>query len=68
VKAKPGDINARRGVVPSGETLPVVPPIWISIPEPNHVDVHIYIYDQQGHKSETIRVANFIPQEGIKGK
>jgi hypothetical protein len=62
VNAKPMNIHARRDEIPSGYRWPDMPPIWISIPEPNHVDVHAYIYDQEGHKSDRLRVANFPPQ------
>ncbi len=61
LEAKSHDVKARRDSAPAGKTLRVSPPIWISIPEPNHVDVYVYVYDQQGHKSERIRVRNSIP-------
>ena len=60
LKAESGDVNAARDLVPAGKTLPVMPPIWISIPEPNRIDVHVYVYDRQGHKSERIVVRNSI--------
>jgi len=63
LEAKPDDVDARGDLAPAGETLPAMPPIWISIPEPNHVDVRIYTYDQQGHKSQPFRVVNFIPRD-----
>ena len=48
------------------ETLP---PVWISIPEPNAVKVHVYIYDQAGHKSEPIKLltSDSIPVSVRKG-
>ncbi len=63
LKAESGDVNAARDLVTAGKTSPVRPPIWISIPEPNRVDVHVYVYDRQGHKSERIVVRNSIPRE-----
>lgn len=39
------------------ETLP---PVWLSIPEPNKVDVWIWVYDKTGNKSEPVRLLNFI--------
>jgi hypothetical protein len=62
INAKPMNIHARRDEIPSGYRWPDMPPIWISIPEPNHVDVHVYIYDEEGHKSDPLRVAKFPPQ------
>jgi len=35
------------------ETLP---PVWISIPEPNKIDVHVYVYDRTGLKSEPVEM------------
>ena len=35
------------------ETLPAV---WISIPEPNRVDVYVYVYDKAGHKSDPVKL------------
>jgi hypothetical protein len=67
LKAKSGDVNAARDLTPAGKTSPVMPPIWISIPESNRVDVYVYVYDRQGHKSDRIRVRNLIPprEKGI---
>ena len=39
-----------------------VPPIYISIPEPDKVDVWIWIYDKAGHKSEPVKLLNYIDQ------
>ena len=39
------------------ETLP---PVWISIPEPNSVTVWVYVYDKAGHKSQPVRLLNLI--------
>lgn len=38
----------------------LLPPVWISIPEPNKVDVWVYVYDKAGNKSEAVRLLNFI--------
>ena len=35
------------------ETLP---PVWVSIPEPNKTDAYVYIYDREGHKSEPVEM------------
>jgi len=35
---------------------PTMPPVWISIPEPNQVRVSISAYDRAGHESESIDV------------
>jgi hypothetical protein len=35
------------------ETLP---PIYLSVPEPNNVDVFVYVYDHAGHKSDAFRL------------
>jgi len=63
LEAKSRDVNGGQDLAPAGETSPVRPPIWISIPEPNHVDVYVYVNDQQGHKSDRIRVRNSIPED-----
>ena len=34
----------------------VVPPAWVSIPEPNKVDVWVYAYDRAGNKSEAVKL------------
>lgn len=57
LKAKSRDVNTKGDRISEGR-----PPIWISIPEPNHVDVYLYVYDRQGHKSERIKTRNRIPQ------
>ena len=31
-----------------------LPPIWISISKPNRADVHVYVYDRAGNRSEGI--------------
>jgi len=40
---------------PSPETLP---PVLVSVPEPNKVDVSIWVYDRAGHKSGPIALRN----------
>jgi hypothetical protein len=35
-----------------------LPPVYVSIPEPNKVDVRIYVYDRGGHKSNLIRLVH----------
>ena len=36
-----------------------LPEIWISIPEPNDVEVEVYIYDRAGHKSQPVKLECF---------
>ena len=33
-----------------------LPPVWVSIPDPNSTDVYIYIYDDSGNKSDPIQL------------
>ena len=40
-----------------------LPPVWVSIPEPNEVDVWIWVYDKAGNKSEPVKLLNFIDKE-----
>ena len=63
LEAKSNDVKAGRELPPIGKAWHVMPPIWISIPEPNHVYVYVYVYDRQGHKAERIRVNNSIQQD-----
>jgi hypothetical protein len=35
-----------------------LPPVWVSVPEPNVVDVNVYVYDRAGHRSESVRLLN----------
>jgi hypothetical protein len=37
--------------------------VWISIPEPNKVDVYVYVYDRAGHKSDPLKLPP-PPREG----
>jgi hypothetical protein len=34
-----------------------LPPVYISIPDPNALAVSVYIYDEAGHKSDAVRVS-----------
>ena len=61
LEAKSRDVESGRELPPVGKAWHIMPPIWISIPEPNHADVYVYVYDRQGHKSERIVVRNSIP-------
>lgn len=38
----------------------IVPPVCVSVPESNKIDVWIWVYDRQGNKSEPIRLENWI--------
>jgi hypothetical protein len=33
-----------------------LPPVYVSIPEPNHTDVMVYLYDRGGHESNTLQL------------
>jgi hypothetical protein len=44
------------------ETLP---PVWVSFPEPNVVDVSVYVYDKADHKSAPVRVGVWL---GVQDK
>ena len=46
-------VNEIRNVERWKETLP---PVWISLPDPNSTDVYIYIYDNAGNKSDPIQL------------
>jgi hypothetical protein len=61
LEAKSRDVEAGRELPPVGKAWHIRPPIWISIPEPNRVDVYVYVHDRRGHKSERIAVRNSIP-------
>lgn len=43
---------------PESSTADVRPPIIVSVPDPNNVDVWIWLYDQAGNKSEKIKAFN----------
>lgn len=46
----------------------VLPPIIVSIPDPNNVDVWVWIYDRAGNKSEPVEAVNNIKlKDKIKG-
>ncbi len=36
-----------------------LPPVWISIPDPNTLNVWIYVYDKAGHKSNSVRLVRY---------
>jgi len=36
------------------------PPVWISIPESNKVEVLVWVYDKTGNKSEPVKLLDFI--------
>jgi hypothetical protein len=58
VKGEGIDVNSPRAIERWTETLPLV---WISIPEPNKVDVYVYVYDRAGRKSEPFRLPPSAP-------
>jgi hypothetical protein len=42
-----------------------LPPVWISIPDPNTLNVWIYVYDKAGHKSNSLRLVRYTdPSDG----
>lgn len=48
--------NSLRESASNGKT----PPMYISIPEPNDIDVFVHVYDRSGHKSDPVRLVNHI--------
>ena len=38
----------------------VLPPVWVSKPEPNKLDVWVWVFDKAGNKSETIKLINHV--------
>lgn len=56
VKGEGIDVSKLQGLRRWRETLP---PVWISLPDPNNTDVLVYIYDAGGHKSEPIKLVPF---------
>ena len=40
-----------------------LPPIWISAPDPNRVNVYVYVYDRDGHRSEEVEVENRLKRD-----
>ncbi len=42
--------------VGENEPLPAAPPLWISIPEPNEVEVWVQLYDKAGNKSNQVKL------------
>lgn len=41
-----------------------LPPLWVSVPDPNRVDVWVWLYDRQGHKSEPVQLRYLTPPGG----
>jgi hypothetical protein len=62
VKGEGIDVNDVRVLKRWRETLP---PVWVSIPKSNTVNVYVYIYDQAGHKSNPIKL---LPSDSIQGE
>ena len=62
------DVNDIRNVERWKETLP---PVWITLPDPNSTDVYIYIYDNAGNKSDPIQLhigpTWHYTEEGVSG-
>lgn len=46
-----------------------LPPVYVSVPEPNKVDVFVYVYDRGGHKSNPVRLhyKQWAPRAAPKG-
>lgn len=66
IKGKGIEVKEVRRLKYWRETLP---PVWVSNPEPNKVNVFVYIYDQAGHKSVPIKLltSDSIPVSVRKG-
>ena len=45
--------------VGENEPPPAAPPLWISIPEPNQIEVWVQLYDKAGHKSNQVKLKYF---------
>jgi len=42
-----------------------LPPVWISIPDPNTLNVWIYVYDKAGNKSNSVKLVRYTdPSDG----
>ncbi len=41
-----------------------LPPVLVSIPEPNKVDLWVYVYDKAGNKSEAVKLLDFTRRTG----
>jgi hypothetical protein len=41
-------------------------PVWVSNPEPNKVDVYVYVYDKAGHKSDPLKLPALPPESAYK--
>ncbi|MHC4456923.1 MAG: hypothetical protein ACYS0I_07490 [Planctomycetota bacterium] len=41
-----------------------LPPVLVSVPEPNEVDVWVYVYDKAGNKSEDVKLLDFTRRTG----
>lgn len=51
-----GQYVALAAEVGENEPLPAPPPMWVSIPEPNEVEVWVQLYDKAGHKSNQVKL------------
>ena len=40
----------------NGPFIETLPDIWISIPEPNKINVNLYIYDKKGNVSNPLKL------------
>jgi len=52
---EPYDVN----MYPENFWEETLPPVLISIPEPNKVDVWVWVYDKAGNKSDPVKLLNF---------
>ena len=39
-----------------GYWVETLPEVWLSLPDPNKVEVDIYLYDKAGHKSNSVKL------------
>jgi hypothetical protein len=57
-------VRYRDEPVPAGihweDTLP---PVWISLPEPNRAAVSLFLYDSAGHKSNQVRLLSLLKEQ-----
>jgi len=57
-----GDTGSRSGPMSATHWEETLPPVWVSLPEPNNVVVSLYVYDRGGYKSNQVRLLNRLPE------
>jgi len=57
IKGEGIDVSTLKNTIRWRQTLP---PVWVSIPDPNHTHVQVYIYDKAGNKSKPIKLEDYL--------